>query len=61
MNGTSYFPIVLIAVGGVFLGGAYSVWSHRGERPRPPYVLSGLLLLVAAVALASGALRLAAS
>jgi hypothetical protein len=52
--------VILIAVGGIFLGGAYSVWGNRAQGRRPPYVLAGLLVLIAAVALAAGALRLAA-
>jgi hypothetical protein len=55
-----YLPVILIIIGGIFLGGVYSVWSNRQVGRRPPYALAGLLLLIAAVALAGGALRLAA-
>lgn len=55
------FAVVLIAVGGFLLGGAWSVWrkddDQRG-RTGPQVVFAFLLLLAAALATAAGILRL---
>lgn len=55
------FAVVLIAVGGFLLGGAWSVWrgGQRTEGRTAPQVVFALILLVAALlATAAGILRL---
>ena len=55
------FGVVLIAVGGFLLGGAWSVWRKDPEgqgRSGPQVVFAVLLLLAAALATAAGILRL---
>lgn len=54
------FGVVLLAVGGFLLGGAWSVWRGGEERGRSaPRVLVALILLLSALlATASGILRL---
>jgi hypothetical protein len=55
------FGVVLIALGGFLLGGAWSVWRPRQETPgrTGPQLVFALILLVAALlATAAGVLRL---
>jgi hypothetical protein len=55
------FAVVLIAVGGFLLGGAWSVWRRDPEghgRSGPQVVFAILLLLAALLATAAGILRL---
>lgn len=55
------FGVVLLAVGGFLLGGAWSVWRGSGEgepRSGPRVAIAVILLLSALMATASGILRL---
>ena len=55
------FGVVLLAVGGFLLGGAWSMWradSDTKGRTRPQVVIAVILLVAALLATASGILRL---
>jgi hypothetical protein len=55
------FGIVLLVVGGFFLGGAWSIWradSDTKGRTGPQVAFAVILLLAALLATASGILRL---
>ncbi|MGZ4505802.1 MAG: hypothetical protein ACXVX0_01010 [Blastococcus sp.] len=55
------FAILLLVVGGFFLGGAWSIWkadSDTAGRTRPQIVFALILLGAALLATASGVLRL---
>ena len=55
------FAVVLIAVGGFLLGGAWSVWrsgQDSGGRTAPRVVFALVLLVAALLATAAGILRL---
>ena len=58
-----YFAIALLALGGVLLGGAYSVWTSFGDptagrRTGGQVAVAAVLLLAAGLATAAGVLRL---
>ncbi|SET02152.1 hypothetical protein [Geodermatophilus poikilotrophus] len=55
------FAVMLLVVGGFFLGGAYSIWkadSHTKGRTGPQVAFAVLLLVAAVLATVSGVLRL---
>ena len=55
------FGVVLIAIGGFLLGGAWSVWRPRQDttgRTGPQVVFAVILLVAALLATAAGILRL---
>jgi hypothetical protein len=55
------FGIVLLVVGGFFLGGSWSIWradSDTKGRTGPQVAFAAILLLAALLATASGILRL---
>jgi hypothetical protein len=55
------FGILLLVVGGFFLGGAWSIWKADSDtkgRTRPQVAFAVILLLAALLATASGILRL---
>jgi hypothetical protein len=55
------FGLVLLALGGLLLGGAWSVWRgdpDRDGRSAPQIVLAVIVLLAALLATAGGILRL---
>jgi hypothetical protein len=55
------FAVLLIAVGGFLLGGAWSIWRADSDgrgRTGPQVAFAAVLLLAALVATAAGILRL---
>jgi hypothetical protein len=55
------FPLLLLALGGFLLGGAWSVWRadpDTGGRTTMQVVFAVILLIAAVLATASGILRL---
>jgi hypothetical protein len=55
------FPLLLLALGGFLLGGAWSVWkadTDTGGRSGVQVAFAGILLLAALMATAAGILRL---
>ncbi len=55
------FAVMLLVVGGFFLGGAYSIWKADSDtkgRTGPQVTFAVLLLIAAVLATVSGVLRL---
>ncbi len=55
------FAVLLLALGGFLLGGAWSTWRRdpdTGGRTKPQVVVAVILLVAALLATASGILRL---